>query len=148
MKVHWAIICQNSIIDRSSNNVSLFNIIEEIHVAAQPIEDPLIQEPLPGMIPSLFQFVILFARSDDNSPEKTRGRLRITRPDSTEASSQEFEVDLTKFLRNRVTLALAGLPIIGEGEYSLVVEGMNQPSEWSHLFTLPLRVIFQAQNTA
>ena len=136
MKVVWAVLCQSSVIDRATNNVSLFNVVEEIDLVG-----PL---PLPSsgevIAPFVFDLVILFARSDVDTPEKGRGRIRVVRLDETRSAPQEFEIDLTKFLRFRVVAKIPGLPLTGAGIYRFLVDCSVDSSEGSIPFELPIRV--------
>ena len=36
MKVIWAVLCENSVIDRDTNNVSLLNVLEQMQLVAEP----------------------------------------------------------------------------------------------------------------
>lgn len=52
------------------------------------------------MAPALFNLVILFARSDPRGEEIGRARINTQGAGAKSAFSQEFEVDLTEFLRS------------------------------------------------
>ena len=152
MKVIWAILCQSSAVDRDTNVVSLFNIVEELVLPAPPPTQPPAPrerpEPQPRqfVIP-FFQVVILWARSDPAIPELNKGRVRVLLPGDLESTSQEVEVDLTQNPRARHRINLAGLPVSrDEGVYRFVVDTMTQDSGWTQAFELPLQVTFQRQD--
>ena len=139
-------------IDRETNNVSLFNVVEELTVPAQP---PLTfaQLGLPhGVLLVAFQLVVLWVRSDLGVPERGQGRIRIETPNQTIAHTQEIEVDLTQFLRLRAVIGLPGLPGLpaggGEGDYQFRIDGRSADSEWTEMFQLPLRVVFQPPDSS
>ena len=146
MKVIWAILCERVAIDRETNNLSLFNVIEEVTVPAQP---PLsLSEAIPkGVIPATFELVVLWVRSDLDVPERGLGRIRILIPDVSEEITQEYEVDLSQFLRLRARLRLPGIPAGGGGIYSFIIEGKPPGEDWTMMFDLPLRVVLQAQDS-
>ena len=146
MKVLWAILCESSVTDKDTNNVSLFNIIEEVTiqgptpaVESEPGSDSIV-------VPLGLNFVILWSRSNLEVPEKGQGRVRLLDPDGEVAPSREFEVDLTEFLRMRVGSRLPGLPSGKEGEHLFRVEGKVPDSDWKQMFELPLRVIVRSQD--
>jgi hypothetical protein len=145
LKVIWAVLCQNSVIDRATNAISLFNVIEEIHVTPQPPQEPLMPEAVGQGAPIVFQLVTLWVRSNLDSPEQGRGRLRLVLPDGESSIAREHEVNLTQFLRLRHITTLSTLPIRGEGIYKFVVEGKESNSDWSNRFEVPLRVAFLTQ---
>lgn len=148
MKVIWAVLCQSSAVDRDTNVVSLFNVVEEITFPAPPPEPTPSQQLPAGLnLAPIFQLVVLWTRSDQKIPEQGRGRLRLLRPNNAEALGQEFEVNLTQHLRLRLRIPLAGLPTDGEGIHQFVVEGMTGTSAWTSMFELPLSVVFQRQDS-
>lgn len=148
MKVIWAILCQNSVIDGDTNNVSLFNVVEELTLPAPPPEAPRGRQLTVGLtLAPLFQLVVLWTRSNQEVPEQARGRVRLLLPNDQEAVNQEFEVDLTQYLRLRNRINIAAFPVGPEGIYRFVVEGMTGTSEWAQMFELPLRVVFQRQDS-
>lgn len=132
--------------DRETNNISLFNVVEEVVVAAQPPLS-LKQLGLPeGVVPVVFQLVVLWARSDPAVPEKGRGRLRVEMPTDTRVLGNEFDADLTAFLRLRTVINLPGLPAgagASDGIYRFLIDGKTELADWTEMFELPLRVTFQ-----
>lgn len=148
MNVIWAILCERSVTDRETNNVSLFNIIEEVQIPAPPPLD-LSQTTIPlGVFLPVLELMTLWVRSDLEAPERGRGRVRIIVPGAKVALAPEFDVDLTQFLRLRTRLRFPGLPVGDTGIYRFVVQGKAGDSEWSTMFELPLRVLIQAQESS
>lgn len=143
MKVIWAVLCQNSVIDRATNAISLFNVIEEIHAAPQPPQEPLMPGTVGKGASIVFQLVTLWVRSNQDAPERGRGRLRLVLPGGESSITGEHEIDLTKFLRLRHITQITTLPIRNEGIYKFVVEGKESNGRWSARFEVPLRVVFE-----
>jgi len=148
LNVIWAILCERSVTDRDTNNVSLFNVIEELQIPAQPPVNLSERSVPPGVMPFMFELMTLWARSDFEVPERGRGRVRVTVPGGKDTLTQEFEVDLTQFLRVRTRLRLPGLPVGDTGIYRFVVQGKAGDSEWATMFELPIRVLIQAQESS
>jgi hypothetical protein len=155
LNVIWAILCERAVIDRDTNNASLFNVIEEMQIPAQPPLD-LSQMNIPtGIFPAMFELMVLWVRSNLEIPERGRGRVLLivpgatdaTGPGGTDALQQGFEVDLTQFLRVRTRLRFPGLPAGDTGIYRFVVQGKAGDSEWATMFELPIRVLIQAQES-
>jgi hypothetical protein len=149
LKVIWAILCERAVVDRETNNISLFNVVEEVAVPAQPPVS-LKELGLPhGVVPVVFRLVVLWSRSDQGVPEKGRGRVRVGMPTETIAFGGEFDVDLMEFLRSRAMINLPGLPIGGgDGIYRFLIDGKTNSEDWTQMFELPLRVTFQHQDAA
>lgn len=94
------------------------------------------------------ELVVLWVRSDLDVPERGYGRIRVIAPDEREAPTHENEVDLTQYLRLRTRIRLTSLPMRGSGVYRLKIEGRApSSSEWTEEFELPLRVVFQSQDS-
>ena len=147
MEVTWSIFCQSSAIDRDTNNLSLFNVIEELTV---PVPPPQLQtgQPLPeGLTVANLELVTLFTRSDPQVPERGRGRVRLLLPEGREALNQEFEVDLTQYLRLRMRVKVPGFPTGDAGMYRFLVDGITDTSDWIEMFELPIRVALQPQES-
>ena len=147
MRVVWAILCQSSVIDRTTNNLSIFNVIEELQVVG-PVPEGEAGDPTPETVtPNLYELVILFSRTDFEVPERGRGRVRAMAPDGTAAHPQEFEIDLSQFLRLRMQVKIPGIPIRGEGIYKFIVDYATEGDGWSVPYELPLRVTLLSQNS-
>ena len=144
MKVQYALLCQKAIIDRDSNNVSIFNVIEEISIPQESLalstDNPV---PLGDLIG--FELLTLWARSADDVAEEGSGRLQVFVPDQEEAFvTRTFPVDLSQFLRTRSRIAFPGLPAAGRGTYRFVLTS-SRNSEWEFQFEVPLRVAIQSE---
>ncbi len=145
MDVIWAILCQHSSIDKDTNNISLFSVIEELNIVAQP---PNTREEGPDDSRTLplerMELVILWKRSDEDVPEQGDGRVRIITPDGQEFISSAGSVDLTRYLRLRSRIGLNGIPFRGTeipfGDYHLLVQGRTGDGAWAEMFDRPLRV--------
>ena len=146
MKVIWAVLCERSVIDLETNQVSLFNIVEQVMV---PAESPEVAsggtvEGRMGL--ASFELVTLWTRSDPDMPERGRGRLSLILPeDSPRLSPIPYEVDLTRHIRLRHRTRMPGLPVGGEGIFRFVIEGKSDSDDWAMMFELPLEVRVQTQ---
>ena len=152
MKVNWAVLCASSAIDKDSNNMSLFNIMEEVRVPASPPPSTVYPSdgPLEGLLaPGLFQLVILFARSDEEIPEHKETRVRVIAPDGDEMTvGSDYDVNLRQFLRLRARINFPGLPLKAPkptpGTYEIIIQNKNDDGGWSELYRVPLRVVVES----
>ena len=142
MKVTWAVICEGTSTDVESNNVSLFNIYEEIH-----FPEPPVQEDDPDqvrLVPVRFAYMATFARSDIDRGETREARLAIVLPNGREAAADpHFAVDLESAPRSRIKIEVAMMPLSGEGEYRFQMQSLDDHGNWRHLFETPLQVHYQ-----
>jgi hypothetical protein len=145
LKVIWAILCQSAAIDKDSNNVSLFNVLEEVHVAAELPQEPSPGMEMSGLAPLPSELVTLWERTDPDVPEHGYGRIKLILPNGKSWQAGTHEVDLTRFIRLRSRGSIPGIPIGGEGVYRFVIEGKGEDGEWVQMFELPLQVVVQRQ---
>jgi hypothetical protein len=131
----WTVFCSSSAIDRDTNQVSLFDIIERIRV-------DLVGPPPSGdkiVIPSRCQVVTLWTRGQQSEPDSGASRLRLIAPGGQELLKSENEVDLTEYSLRRVRINLAGLPFVGNGQYRFVID-LSVEDEWKVVAEVPVQL--------
>jgi len=152
LKVIWAVLCQTSVIDKETNNLSLFNVIEEITIPAEPPTGPVEGQPVLQGIAAVVDIVTLWARSNPDVPERGYGRLQFSSPSDQGVMIPrvlgEYEVDLSRYLRLRHRTRMAGFPITGQGMYRFVIDSKSEDGDWETMFEVPLRVATQLNATA
>lgn len=134
----WSVFCSSSAIDRDSNQVSLFDLVEQISV--QLMEAPPAGEKV--IIPARFQVVTLWTRGDAAEPATGVSRLRLVAPSGEELLKSEYDVDLTEHQLRRVRLNLAGMPYVGDGRYHFRVE-LKDDDQWQVVGDIPVRFAVQ-----
>lgn len=141
MNVLWALLCDGSSIDRDSNRITIFNVLEEVQVGLTPPQEP----GQTAIIPMKYQMVTQFARSHEQTAERSIIRLRIVGPDNDELASNEFEVDLSRHLRLRHKNNFRQLPVGQTGYYRYVLESRSNSNSWDLMFEVPLRVVLEVE---
>ena len=128
--------------DKDSNNFSVINVIEEVGLPVEPPSEgsPESTEDRRHFSPANFEMVVLWARTDEKTSERGRGRIVVELPNRSQVLSPEIDVDLTKFLRLRSRINFPGFPDGGIGRYHFVVQYKSSENEWEPKFTYPLRV--------
>ena len=151
MKVLWAVICEGSAIDQETNNISLFTIVEEMHIPEPPGDESAGDEP-PGdesagdgspLFPARLLLVALFSRSDFDIEEKEEARLVIHLANGQSVVTQpHLEVDLESAHRSRIKFNLPGIPVGGQGQYKFELQALSDESDWDPIFEVPIHVSF------
>jgi hypothetical protein len=131
----WSVLCSSSAIDREENKVSLFDVLEQITLL-EPITEP-------GVMPLQAHLVTLWRRENVAEPVKTTARVRVLVPPNGEqiGKTQEYTVDLTRYLRLRQRVVFRTLPVRAEGTYEFVIEYMDANEEWRETARLPLDLL-------
>jgi hypothetical protein len=131
----WSVLCSDSVIDRSTNNVSIFNVLEQIQ-AVTP------REPEEGVtLPIRAQVVSLWHRVGTSQPEVGEARVVLQGPDEQVILRDAHVLELTKS-RLRTRLLINGLPIRSSASYAVVVEYRQGEGSWNVATKLPLEVEF------
>jgi hypothetical protein len=113
----WAIVCQRALVDQTGN-VTLVQVLEDLGFPLPPQNSP----PPGAVIPFPVAIVTHWKRSQPDSAEKQRGRLRLFTPAGKRFASAEFDIDLAAHQRGRFIAELAGIPYHGPGVYVVRVE--------------------------
>lgn len=132
----WSVLCSKSVIDKDSQQVSLFDVIETIAVKlAEPPPHP----PQTGVVPFHTELVTLWRRSDPDLAETATCRCEIVTPAGKSIASSTMQMDFSK-TRFRTTFKADALPIEGSGTYLFNVAVQTSADKWQTVASLPLEV--------
>jgi hypothetical protein len=133
----WSVLCQSSSVDADTNNISLFNLVEQLGLP----EDA----PFPIALGDAMQIVTMWARIDINTPVSGEERISVVSP--TNEILQTFPpsvIDLKKFIRLRHRFVAGGLVFPEWGRYLFNIELREGDSEEFKLVTsIPLDLVNQ-----
>jgi hypothetical protein len=129
------VFCTRSSIDQASNNVSLFEVVEEI-------AGVVVEMPPPGYaMPFQGQLVSLWTREVDQG---VHGLARVLwEPPAREPMplGGESDLDLTAFERLRTVNQIVGLPVFGNGRYHLIQQCRQDESpDWRTVARIPVTI--------
>jgi hypothetical protein len=140
----WSVLCSRSSIDQTTNNVSLFEVLESIQVFVNmPVA-------IPGAAPFAATLVTLWARERLDTPAFGHSRFRILGPTGQPVLPELMaEIDLRTAPRTRARLTLPGLPFSGDGVYNFEVSWRTgEENEWVRVASVPLEVTMQVEPAA
>ena len=133
----WTVVCERSLIDKDSNNLSLINVIEQIQIGSLE-EIPEGAPPPTGG--GRIEVVTMWSRSNLETPETTNTRTIFYSPTGDELVRNEPYIDLTEFKRLRARWLYIGLPpYSGDGQYTFVVQ-QEVDGEWRTEAEVPLEI--------
>jgi hypothetical protein len=132
----WTVLCAGSTIDRNTNVVSLFNVVEQITL-------PDLPEEWPVKLPINFQVVSLWARSDFEQSEQPEARLVIEAQNQAPEELEPYEINLANgFVRFRHFSNFAGFSISGLGNIWFVVQ-QKRGEQWEEVARVPLQITYE-----
>jgi hypothetical protein len=132
----WTVLCSRAVIDRTSNNVSLENVLERVRIEGQREPDTMLPMPLDVMT--------LWTRALPDEPCQGRMRLETLLPSGKKFGEFTGVVNLQNTMNYRSLVHLPGLPLAEAGRYLFVVY-LQQPdaTEWTQVATIPLSVVIE-----
>jgi hypothetical protein len=141
----WSVLCTKAVIDRDSNNITLFEVIEQFTVKL-PETPP---EGGEGVIPAIFELVTLWARDYDDQPEVGQARVVLVRPNGLidDKGARPYEADLTAHRRTRQRMKYAGLLVREAGRHVFRVE-LRHGDAWREVAAVPLVVNINVEQQA
>ncbi len=131
----WSILCSKSSVDRQTNSISLFEVIEGIQfVTAGPVN-------FPADVPFEAQVVSLWLRSDPAVPEHGQMRSKLIGPSNQNLGESISEIDLRSNSRVRTVGQFNGLRIDGAGIYEWEISSRdNKDSMWRPEAHIPFEI--------
>lgn len=133
----WSILCNGSSIDSETNVISLFGVLEQITIPANP----------KGIVklPINLEIFSLWIRGDEKVPACGKMRVVFCDPNDSCEHHAEMDVDLNNAIIFRTRVRSKGLKLRGPGRYKFVIEFQQDQSEtWEKVATIPLLVMYQS----
>jgi len=133
----WTVICLRAVIDKESNNVSLFDVLEEVRITTSEsnIEEPMI--PFPVKI----AWVTTWQREPIEYPGHSRGKDTILSPTGKIVVENEYPIDLSKHKRLRTKRNVANFPVSESGMYSFRTQIWNEEKNaWEGVSDIPVDI--------
>lgn len=141
-RVVLAAFCQSAIVDRTTNNLSIINQLDELHPPPPPDRA---QRGKGGVVRMAFQcaLVSVWEREKPQISEAAPLRIRIVTPGKKSIDIAQGTIDLRKHRRARSVIQMPGLPIDGEGRYVFIYE-VRRGNTWKRTVDVPLLITFAA----
>ena len=108
----WTVLCGRSVIDKDSNQVSLFDVVESV---TAKLPQPLPPAPNVGLLAFRTELVTLWKRSNDDEGVVTY-KSEIITPDGRVVATSTMEAEFTQ-PRLRTNFKAEALPIVESGTY-------------------------------
>lgn len=132
----WSVLCSKGLVDKSSNLVSLIEVVENLTIT---LTEQIPAGAREAALSLSFVLVSYWIRSDSKAGENVAGRVRTLGPGEQSLSSSEFEVSLMQHSRARHFMRFASMPYDGAGMYRFVVE-QRVGDGWRQVASVPLQL--------
>ena len=132
----WTVICSNSVIDKDTNNVSLFDVLEQIQ-----LDMVVTPEDAVAVLPFPLNIVSLWSREQPDNPTQVHAKDRVLSPTGQILFEGEYDIDISEYQRTRYKRRLFGLQVPESGEYNLVTQfKASKRSTWREVCRIPLQI--------
>lgn len=136
----WSIVCQKSVIDQETNNLSINDVLERIDIETLA--------PLPNdgtaKLPITFEVVSYWYREQAKKDEKRTVEVCIFSPQNNLLNSFEQEIPLTQGMdRLRSRLRVQGVPVTTSGVYKVALREKGVTSEV--ITEIPIEIILKTK---
>jgi hypothetical protein len=137
----WSVLCGNSSVDQTSQNISLFSVFEQLNLKGADIES----QRKPGtkiLVPVNFQLVTLLRKIGKGSFEGSI-KTEILSPEGDTLATAENEIKFeAEKDRWRFLASFPGMPITTQGYYEFKVSLKAAGGQYDEKATIPLQVVF------
>lgn len=143
----WSVLCQKSVVDSESNNVSLFDVLEQLQIDIASNIPNNVSNSKNIILPIQYELINFWSKTG-NGEEKAD--VKIILKDTTGKEVKKIEKVLTipeKNRRMREINKIQGLPISGNGNYKFIVSIKNSNDDnYKDVAEIPLEVIVSKDN--
>ncbi len=145
VKLEWALLCSQSVVDNHSNNLSLFNLIEQIKFEGEVKDKTQSFNSEDGeMIPVLIELVSRFRKlSNADEVLKLECEVDFTDPVGKKMTSFKNELLLDKGIQNlRMRFGIAGLKVTKSGIYNFTIKiKEGNDVSYTEVTKVPLEIV-------
>lgn len=131
----FSVICNRTSIDKETNSLSIFNVIEQITILSEP--DKTVRIPL------YFEVISQWARSDENVPCIGTAKAYMCDQAGISNIPVEIKIDLTKNIFARTIIRISGIELRGPGMYEFHIDLKTEKDDWSPISSVPFQVIYK-----
>jgi hypothetical protein len=132
---HFSLICKHAVIDENSKSISIFDVIEQIIVFAEP--DQTVN------IPMQFEIFSLWMRSVLDTPAKGVSRISLNDPNGVSKKHIEVNIELTEATFFRSIIKVSAIELRGPGKYNFIIELKQKDEKWKKMSSIPFVVTYK-----
>ncbi|MEK7092332.1 MAG: hypothetical protein AAB907_01770, partial [Patescibacteria group bacterium] len=117
MKHVWSILCRRSVIDNETNNISLYDALEELSVGVK-VKQQVAPMPEVINIPIDYEVVSLWMKEDKKTHAQADTEIEVVQPNGKPAKSFLQKIDMPeKMQRLRARYRINGFGVTMPGTY-------------------------------
>ena len=133
-KLEYFLLCESISVDQETNRVSLFNVLEDLHLAKLPKDG----DSKPAFILNQFVAVAVFNREPEDVDQDFEACLMYNLPDGAHKEHKlKFKMERN---RQRIVMRFVGMPPVAKDgllSFDLSVNGKHAGTHTIQLFSEP-----------
>lgn len=132
---NFSLLCNRTSIDENSKSISIFDVIEQITVFAEP--DQTVRIPLH------FEIFSHWMRSDLDTPATGVSRVFLRDPKGFSKKHLEINIELTETTFFRSIIRVSGIELRGPGKYNFIIKLKQKDEKWKKVAEIPFVVTYE-----
>jgi len=145
-KLELLVLCERAIVDAASNNLSIVNMLEEVHMQKPRLPPEAVTAKKVPLAAMALTLISVWHRNTPKIREQTRARIQIRSPKGKKVLEAFLQIDLSKFEKLRAFAPLPGLPLDGAGRYRFCVD-VESARRWKRVGAVNLQVFYHDDPT-
>lgn len=136
----WSVLCGNSSVDQTSQNISLFSVFEQLNLEKKQIEEQQ-SAGKQVVVPINFQLVTLLRKMGAG---KFAGNLKteIVSPDGKNLGTDEHAIEFHDGKdRLRAIFSFPGMPVATAGYYEFRISLRTTGGQYEKIASVPLQIL-------
>lgn len=136
----WSVICRQSNIDKDSNTVSLFNVLEQLEIGIAPIEDT---NKIPDAInvPIEYEVITLWGKVGTTKEAVLEQRITVLNPENKEVANFDQKAVCPESSRRlRTRYKMNGFVATTPGNYVFQIKIKGSKGEYQLVSEVPIEV--------
>lgn len=142
----WSILCRRSVIDQETNNISLYDVLEQLKIDLKIKKGQEVKITKVG-IPIDYEIVSMWVKPKD--VKEFSGTVLVECLDTEGKQIKKFELPMdipANLRRMRSRLRIKGIEIDKEGVYTFKVNYKSKSeSDYKHVADLPLEIVINRE---
>jgi len=135
----WTVACIDSVVDQNTHNVSLYNVVEQLHLKIDQKEKTI---PKDVMIPFKMQIVSLWRKLPENKKIKATQKITAIDPSGQELGKFEYPFEIASNQRRfRAHVLMENFRVSDKsGDYIFKIEIKEDKGTFEEVAQIPVQV--------
>jgi hypothetical protein len=138
----WSVLCSNSTLDRNTNNVSLFNVLEQLNVPKEKFSKAADNPAANVVVGVNCELITLWKKAEKDKVVLAEEKIELADPNNKVLGSIINAIEIPENShRARIRVVVNGVKITVEGEYKFKISVKNKEDKnFVEMAQVPLEI--------